>query len=153
MIAADNKAPPRFGYRTAAAGKAPQLAGVAAAAVLIALLGANWYAVDYDAALGGVSTASASAWTVMHGADYWIALLAGIAALGLVLNRRDSLFVALGAALGAAGLVAYHLIDLPADLDLVAGTVSLQAGAWLALLAALVLAGAAALGIREGEYS
>ena len=55
---------------------------------------------------------------------------------------------AMVAALAAAGIVIYHLINLPEE-GLVAGTISIEIGAWLALAATLVLAAAAALELRK----
>lgn len=127
-----------------------RLLGVLAAFALVALLGANWYSTDFDEPkIAGMASATVNGWTILHGADTWLVVLAGLAVTGLLVTTRESLAVAFAAALGATVIVIYHLISFPSYLSLVAGSSSVAIGLWLSLAAALVLTAAVTVELRE----
>ena len=120
--------------------------GVTGALALVALLGADWYHADYGE-LGGKTV---TGWMILHGGDIAISLLASLAALALVVGGRAANVVALLSAVAALAIVLYHVIDPPGTTQ----DVTLRAGIWLALVAVLVLAGAAAVAVtRERRRS
>jgi hypothetical protein len=124
----------------------PLLLGVASAFALVALLGANWYHVDYPVTDDSLT---ASGWLSLHGADVSLALLASFAGLAMLIGGREALIAALLAAVAAVVIVAYHIIDPPGDSEFL--DVSLEIGIWLSLVAALGLA-AAAVALGSGQW-
>lgn len=117
------------------------LTAVAGALALVALLGASWYQVTFEAASATLASGTASGWMALHGADVWIAALAAVAALATVIEelwgpRPLADTVAVLSSVAALTLVAIHLADPP---DAAGSNVDLELGAWLALASAAVL--------------
>ncbi len=132
---------------------------VASAAVLVGSLWAPWYAIDFGPAarsaigrqtdqLPGVigdfarqmltlvpTHIEATAWQAFDKADVILFACAIVAVMAALIDRMDVVAIA-GAA--AAGTVVLAMLDPPGPGELV----SLKWGAWLALAAALAIAGA-----------
>ena len=139
---------------------------VAGAAVLVGSLWAPWYAIDFGPAarnaigsqtqnLPGVmgefarqlmtlipTHIEATAWQAFDKADVIIFACAIAAVFAALIDRMDVLGI-IGAV--AAGTVVVAMVDRPGPGELV----SLKWGAWLALAAALVIAGASRMGSRQ----
>jgi hypothetical protein len=131
----------------------------ASAAALVGALWAPWYAIDFtpaarDAAgaqagrLPGVlgdfarqmltllpAHIEATAWQAFEKADVVLFACAIVALMAALIDRMDVVGIA---GVAAAGTVALQMVDRPGPHELV----SLRWGAWLALAAALAIAGA-----------
>ncbi len=127
-----------------------EIVAVAAALALVALLGAAWYHVEFNAPATTLASQDASGWTALHGADVAIAILAsGAAILVLVPQRPLVAELAVGFAVAALVLVVYHMIDKPGTTVVgYSQDVGLRIGIWLSLLAAIALSGAASVSFQ-----
>jgi hypothetical protein len=121
---------------------------LAGAALMVVSLFLDWYAVK-EGATGDNATIKLHGWNVFEATDAMM-VLAALATLALVVLRPRGVALAL-LAVGAlmAGWIAVQLVDRPAVLGFFdRSDLSLQVGAWLGLLGALlVLAAGAALRI------
>ena len=124
--------------------RAADLVAGAGGLALLASMFLHWYAVDVLLTGGPPLRAEATAWQAFSVLDVVLALLAlvPLALVVLQATRRSPalpvLFSVLSTVAGmlAAFLIACRLLDQPGPNDLV----DVEAGAWLGLLAALVIA-------------
>lgn len=139
---------------------------VASAAVLVGALWAPWYAIDFSPAVRNAVGAQAgqlpgvlgdlarqmltllpahieaTAWQAFEKADVVLFACAIVAVMAALIDRMDVVAIA---GVGAAGTVVLQMVDRPGPHELV----SLKWGAWLALAAALAIAGASRMGSRR----
>lgn len=117
-----------------------------AAVCVVATLGTSWYSWEIEAARAVIGAGEIDAWHAWASVDVVVALLASATAVLMVIGSRTErtrLFQA--SAVLAAGVVAgvlYMMIggySTPGLTPLETQTVTLEQGAWLALLAASVL--------------
>jgi hypothetical protein len=120
---------------------------LAGAALMPVSLFLDWYAVKAGAHGEDFGRYSLDGWDVFESTDT-LMLLVALATLALVVlrTRFASRAWLVGGAL-MAGWIIVQLVDRPAELAFIdRSDLSLQIGAWLGLLGALLIAGAGALG-------
>jgi hypothetical protein len=123
--------------------RVPDLVAGAGGFALVAALFLHWYGLDVLVTGGPPVRAEATGWQAFSVLDIVLALLAVVPfALVVLQGTRDSpalpvLFSALTTVAGllAAVLILYRIVDQPGPNDVV----EVEAGAWLAFLAAVVV--------------
>jgi hypothetical protein len=130
---------------------APAVAATAllGAVLMVVSLFLDWYAVKAQAR-GDFDRYTLRAWDVFEATDT-LMLLVALATLGLIVLRSRCAGRAflLGGVL-TSGWIVVQLVDRPAEVAFIdRSDLSLQVGAWIGLLGALLIAGAGALSRRR----